>query len=139
MESQLSPSDIVNKMLLHDAFSKWLGIEILALKKGYCKLSITVTGDMLNGFHIAHGGITYSISDSALAFASNSYGQKCVSVETSISHIAPVKAGDKLTAVAIEKSRTNKIGIYEVTVYNQEQILVALFKGNVYITNKIWE
>ncbi len=94
---------------------------------------------MLNGFDIAHGGITYSLADSALAFASNSHGIQSVSIETSISHTKPVKEGDVLTAIAIEKNLTSKIGVYEVVVTNQADVTVALFKGTVYRTGKEWE
>ena len=93
---------------------------------------------MTNGFNIAHGGITYSLADSALAFASNSHGRKCVSVETSISHTKPSLIGHVLTARAVEKSISNKIGIYEITITNQDQVIVALFKGTVYRTSKDW-
>ncbi|HYG50725.1 MAG TPA: hotdog fold thioesterase, partial [Flavobacteriales bacterium] len=95
--------------------------------------------NMLNGFRIAHGGISYSLSDSALAFSSNSYGKKAVSIETSISHIKQIKEGDVLTVEAKEVSRGNKVGLYAVTIHNQENTLVSHFKGTVYITDKEWE
>ena len=69
------PQAIVNKMFDQDAFSQWLGIEIVDVSDGYCQLKMTVRNDMLNGFKIAHGGIAYSLADSALAFASNSNGK----------------------------------------------------------------
>jgi acyl-CoA thioesterase len=94
--------------------------------------------NMLNGFGIAHGGITYSLADSALAFSSNSHGRQSVSVETSISHTVSLKEGDVIYAVAEEKSLTNKIGIYSITVTNQHEQVVALFKGVVYRTSKEW-
>src|SRR5215213_2196895 len=93
---------IVDHMINKDLFSQWLGIERLAEGKGYCKLRMTVRPEMCNGFEIAHGGITFSLADSALAFASNSHGKQSVSIETSISHIKPVKAGDILVATAEE-------------------------------------
>ena len=80
------PQKIIKKMFDQDAFSQWLGIEIMEVKDGYCKLKMTVRKEMLNGFHISHGGISYSLADTALAFASNTYGEKCISMETSISH-----------------------------------------------------
>lgn len=126
-------------MFANDAFSKWMKIELLSIAPGSCSLRASVREEMLNGFYIAHGGISYSLSDSALAFASNSHGRKCVSVETSISHLIPVKNGDELTVFANEKSVTNKIGIYEVEIFNQEKKLVSLFKGTVYRTSKEWE
>ncbi len=121
-----------------DAFSKWLGIEIVAVKEGFCELNLSVREEMTNGFKIAHGGITYSLADSALAFASNSHGRKSVSVETSISHTKQCLVGDLITAKAIEKSISNKIAIYEITITNQKDETVALFKGTVYRTSKDW-
>ena len=93
---------------------------------------------MLNGFGIAHGGITYSLADSALAFASNSDGIKAVSIETNISHLKTVHENDLLRATASLKSISNKIGLYEVEITNQNSILVALFKGTVYRTSEDW-
>lgn len=130
---------IVDLMMEKDAFSQWLGIERIHHDAGVCTLKMTVTEEMLNGFHIAHGGITYSLADSALAFASNSHGQQCVSVETSISHVKAVKAGDVLTAVAEELSLSGKIGVYQVTITNHLNETVALFKGTVYRTSKLWD
>lgn len=125
-------------MMSQDWFSQWLRIEVLDIRPGTCTLRCKVTKDMLNGFAIAHGGITYSLSDSALAFASNSHGKMAVSVETSISHLAAVKENDVLTAVAAEKSCSNKIGVYEVVVTNQANATVALFKGTVYRKSQDW-
>lgn len=134
----LSPNSIVTKMYSGDAFSQWLGIERLEEKPGFCKLKMTVREEMTNGFKIAHGGITYSLADSALAFAANSHGIQSVSIETSISHTKPVKAGDEIYAIAKELSISNKIGIYEVKIINQTDETVALFKGTVYRTGKEW-
>ena len=122
-----------------DAFSQWLGIERVEDGAGRSVLSMTVRAEMLNGFDILHGGITYSLADSALAFASNSHGRKSVSVETSISHLSPCRVGDRLTAVAEELSLSNKFGIYQITITNQQGEKVALFKGTVYRTSKDWE
>lgn len=133
-----TPKEIVNTMMATDLFSQWLGITILETGLGTCKIKLTVRNEMINGFGIAHGGITYCLSDSALAFACNSYGQQAVSIETSISHTAKVLVGDVLTAEAKELSRSKKIGFYEVIIKNQENKIVSLFKGTVYITEKNW-
>jgi acyl-CoA thioesterase len=135
----LTPKKIVDTMMAKDFFSQWLGIEVLEINEGHCKLKLTVRKDMLNGFGIAHGGITYCMADSALAFASNSYGNQCVSIETSISHTSKVKEGDILTAEAKELNRGHKIAIYEVSILNQESKNVGLFKGTVFNTEKKWE
>lgn len=129
---------VKNLMFDNDAFSKWLGIEVIEVKEGYCKLSMKITGLMLNGFDICHGGITYSMADSALAFASNTYNKQAVSIETSISHTKAVKMDDILFAESILKTRTNKTAIYEVVITNQHSEIVALFKGTVFIKDQKW-
>lgn len=134
-----TPHEIVSHMLNQDTFSNWLGIEVLEVRAGYCKGQLTIRNEMLNGFHIAHGGIAYSLADSALAFASNTYGIQCVSMETSISHVLKVELNDVLIAEGMEVYRGKKTAIYEVRVQNQNNELVALFKGTVFITQKEWE
>lgn len=133
-----TPQEIINQMMENDLFSQWLGISVVEIGLGFCILQQTVTKDMLNGFSIAHGGISYSLADSALAFASNSHGMKCVSIETSISHVRPVLENDTLTAIAKELHRGKTIGIYEVVVSNQKQKTVALFKGTVNVSADFW-
>jgi len=119
-------------MMAGDAFSRWLGIERIADGAGKSRLRMTVRQEMVNGFGVAHGGITYSLADSALAFASNGHGRHALSIETSISHLAPVHAGDILETEVIEQSLKRTIGVYEVRITNQDQTLVALFKGTVF-------
>ena len=134
----MSPKEIVHHMLSNDAFSQWMGVEINEVDYGKCTLSCKVKADMLNGHHIAHGGISYSLSDSALAFAANTYGNRCVSIETSISHLLPVREGDKLVVYCKEISRGRTIGVYTVNVLNQHDELVSTFKGTVNISSKKW-
>jgi acyl-CoA thioesterase len=131
---------IINTMMANDFFSQWLGVIILEQKEGSCKLSITIRKDMLNGFGIAHGGITYSLADSALAFASNSKGRKSVSIETSISHLVSLKENDELIADAFCETETEKLGHYKVNLFLKKDPtkIVALFKGIVYKTSKEW-
>ena len=129
---------IVDTMYNRDWFSQWLGIERVLVEAGRCILKMTVRKEMLNGFDIAHGGICYSLADSALAFASNSHGRKAVSVETSISHLVSCKEGDVITATAEEINLSNKIGIYTIVITNQENKKVGLFKGTVYRTSNDW-
>lgn len=132
-----TPNEIVNTMMAKDYFSQWLGIEVLEVNQGSCKLQMIIRKEMLNGFGIAHGGITYSLADSALAFASNSHGQKAVSVETSISHTQSLKENDILTAEVIEEHLSNKIAVYSIKVLKGTDV-VALFKGSVYRTSQLW-
>lgn len=134
-----SPQEVVDMMMANDFFSQWLGISVLETGPGFSKLAMTVRKEMLNGFAIAHGGITYSFADSALAFASNSHGKKSVSVETSISHLIALSEGDEIIAEAKEENVSNKIGVYTIKVYKtKDQSVVALFKGTVYRTSKDW-
>jgi acyl-CoA thioesterase len=136
----MHPEDIVSKMFENDYFSQWLGINLIELKPGYCLLSLTIQKDMLNGFGVAHGGISYSIADSALAFASNAKGQKSLSIETSISHLVSLKENDFILAEAICEADTEKLGHYSVKVFlkNEPSKIVAIFKGIVYKTSKNW-
>lgn len=134
----MTPTAIIDAMFNNDPFSQWLGIERLKEGPGFCTLQLRVRKEMLNGFAIAHGGITYALADSALAFAANAHGRKCVSVETSISHTQPVFEGDVLTTEVDEVSLNHKIGIYTVRVINQHNVDVALFKGSVYRRSEHW-
>src|SRR3954468_24517062 len=137
--SKSKTTAIVDAMMSKDYFSQWLGIERLEEKEGFCKLRMTVRKEMCNGFGIAHGGISFSFADSALAFASNSHGRQAVSIETSISHVKPLKAGDTIIATAMEQSLTNRIGNYYIEVQRDSGEIVALFKGTVFRTEKEWE
>lgn len=130
---------IVDKMYNQDPFSQWLGIERLQDGPGISVLRMTVRDEMTNGFRIAHGGITFSLADSAFAFACNSPGKKAVSIECDINHLKSVHAGDVLIASAVEQSRSNKLGVYHIKVVNQNNETVALFKGLAYRTSEEWE
>ena len=129
---------IVSKMINGDAFSQWLGINIIKVSEGFCKLEMRVRKEMTNGFNIAHGGISYSLADSALAFAANSDGIQSLSIETSISHTKKVLLGDTLIAETKEISKTNKSAFYSISITNQENTEVAKFKGEVYRTKNKW-
>ena len=129
---------VVDKMINEDAFSQWLGIKVLEISDGFCKLQIQVRDEMTNGFSIAHGGISYSLADSCLAFASNSYGIQSFSLETSISHTKKVESGDILIATSKEINKTNRTALYYITITNQNKDEIAHFKGTVYRTEKKW-
>ena len=135
----MTPKEIYQRMMEKDAFSHLLGMELVDVQPGKCILKLMVTNEMLNGFQIAHGGITYALSDSALAFASNAYGQKCVSIETSISHLKSVALDEIIIAECTEVNRGNSIALYAVNCKNQNGDLVSVFKGTVKISRTIWE
>ena len=125
------------KMLSQDAFSSWLGIEILECKVGYCKVGMTVGKEMLNSMGKAHGGISYSLADVAFGFAANTHGKYAVSIETSINHIEALEEGDYLVAESVIEKVNIKLGFNIIEVKREEE-LVALFKGVVYRTSKDW-
>jgi len=129
---------IVNHMMKNDAFSQWLGIQVVSNKAGSAVLEMTVRNEMTNGFNIAHGGITYSLADSALAFASNGGGKQSLSIETSIHHIEKVLAGDVIRASTSLISETHKTAIYQIDIIKTSGERVAWFKGTVYRTSKEW-
>ncbi|MFZ4105014.1 PaaI family thioesterase [Flavobacterium sp.] len=126
------------KMLSQDHYSQWLGIEILECEIGRCKVALTVRNEMLNSMNKAHGGITYSLADTAFGFAANTHGKFAVSIETSINHIEAVNEGDYLVAESVIEKVNNKLGFNIIEVKRGDE-MVALFKGVVYRTQKEWE
>jgi len=126
------------KMLSQDAYSSWLGIAILECEIGRVKVGMTVRKEMLNSMNYAHGGISYSLADTAFGFTANTYGQYAVSIETSINHIEALQEGDYITAEATVDVTKTKVGFNIVEVKRGDE-MVALFKGVVYRTSKKWE
>ena len=126
------------KMLSLDPFSQWLGIEILECEIGNCKVGMTVRKEMLNSMGKAHGGITYSLADTAFGFSANTNGKYAVSIDTSINHIEALEEDDYIIASATLESLKNKVGFYIIEI-KKENTLVALFKGVAYRTGKDWE
>lgn len=126
------------KMLSQDAYSSWLGIEILSCEIGRVKVGMTIRKEMLNSMNKAHGGISYALADTAFGFSANTHGSYAVSIETSINHIEALHLGDYITAEATLDVQKTKVGFNIVEVKKGDE-LVALFKGVVYRTNKDWE
>lgn len=126
------------KMLNQDAYSQWLGIEILECEIGRCKVAMTIRKDMLNSMNYAHGGISYSLADTAFGFTANTHGKYAVSIESSINHIEALEEGDELVAESVIEKVNNKLGFNVVEIKRGDE-LVALFKGVVYRTQKDWE
>ncbi len=127
----------VDKMMRLDLFSQWMGVEIIETKFHYSKIKMLLRPEMMNAFGIAHGGITFALADSAFAFACNSEGKITVALDVSISFPKAGKVGDVLTAEAKMINSTNKTGLYLIEVKNQNDQLVALFKGTCYKTEKL--
>lgn len=131
-----TPKEVVNHMMQHDRFSQWLGIDVLEIKEGYSKIKMTIREEMVNGFGIIHGGVTFSLADSAFAFACNNRNQLSVALDTSINFIKPVHVGDELTAEATEVHNGKSTGLYHIEIFNQKNHKVAQFKGLCYRTDK---
>lgn len=132
----ITPQQVVDHMMEKDAFSRLLGLQIDEVREGYCRLHFTVKEEMMNGFDVLHGGVTFSAADSAFAFASNNYNRLSVALTCSIDFTESGKVGDVFTVEAMEESLRNKTGIYVVRVTNQHNKLVALFRGVGYRTSK---
>lgn len=140
MSNTLTPSQVFDRMIAKDHFSNWLGIRLLDIGSGYCKLQMTVREEMLNGFGILHGGVSFSLADSAFAFASNSHGRLSVSQNSQITHVKSATVGEVLIAEAEELHIGHKMATYDVRIYRQEKAeLIALFRGSVYRTSKEFE
>jgi acyl-CoA thioesterase len=127
---------VVAHMMEHDLFSQWLGIEVLEIKEGYSRIKMKVRKEMINGFGIVHGGIAFSLADSAFAFACNNRNVLSVALDTAINFTKPVHVDDILTAEATEMHNGRSTGLYHIKVTNQQGHVVALFKGTCFRTNK---
>lgn len=112
-----------------DKASQALGIRIVEVRPGYARAVMRVRGDMVNGHRICHGGMVFTLADTAFAFACNTYNENTVAAAASIDFLAPAHEGDELTAVATEVWRSKRNGIYEITVTNQQSARIALFRG----------
>jgi acyl-CoA thioesterase len=136
MDKNQFAKEVVDHLIEKDLFSKWLEIEVLEIREGYSKITMTIREEMINGFGIVHGGITFSLSDSAFAFACNNRNNLSVALDTSINFMKPAHVGDVLIAEAKEMHNGKSTGLYQVSVLNQNNHLIALFKGTCFRTNK---
>lgn len=132
----MNATAVVDAMMKTDLFSQWLGITVLDVQTGYSKLQMTVRSEMVNGFGIVHGGIPFSFADSAFAFACNNRNNISVALDVTISFTKAVHVGDVLTAEAKEAHNGRSTGVYLITVTNQKDEQVALFKGTCFRTGK---
>lgn len=136
----MTPYEIAQYMLNQDFFSQWMGIKLIDVREKYCKIEMPVKQEMINGLKTVHGGITFSLADSALAFSSNNTNDASVALNCLINFSKAVKLGDTLTAESILISDTRKTGVYDISIKNQDDILVASFRGTVYkIDRKVTE
>lgn len=127
---------VVDHMMKNDLFSQWMGIQIVTIAEGYSKVKMAVRNEMMNGLGIVHGGIAFSLADSSFAFACNSRNNLSVALDTSINFLKPVHVGDILIAEAKEIHNGKSTGLYQITITNQNNHIVAFFKGTCFRTNK---
>jgi acyl-CoA thioesterase len=123
-------------MLRLDQFSQWLGIEIVDVREGYCKAKMKLREEMINGLGVVHGGIAFSLADSAFAFACNNRNNLSLALDTSMNFTKPLMPGDELVAEAKELHNGKSTGVYLVTLFNQNNVQVGLFKGTCFRTGK---
>ncbi|MCF6321934.1 MAG: hydroxyphenylacetyl-CoA thioesterase PaaI [Rhizobiaceae bacterium] len=116
-------------MWKNDKASSGLGMELGVVSQGMAQLSMVVRDDMTNGHNICHGGFIFTLADSAFAFACNGYNQFTVAQHCSISFLKSAKLGEKLTAVAIERQRQGRSGLYDISVTNEADEIIAEFRG----------
>jgi acyl-CoA thioesterase len=133
---QLLAEEVGRRMFAEDKAAQSMGISLDAIAPGYAKMSMKVREDMLNGFAICHGGITFTLGDTAFAYACNSRNQKTVALSCNITFATAVKAGETLTATAQETVLNNRTGLYDIVIRNQNDAAVAFFRGNSYCTKK---
>ena len=136
MQNNFTATQVVNHMMENDLFSQWLGIEILEIREGYSKIKMKIRKEMQNGFGFVHGGVTFSLADSAFAFACNNRNNLSLALDTSINFMKPVLVDDVLTAEAREIHNGKSTGLYQILINNQNAHEVALFKGTCFRTGK---
>ena len=136
MNNDALANDVVNHMMENDFFSQWMGVHVLEVKEGYSRIQMTIRKEMVNGFGIVHGGLPFSLADSAFAFACNNRNNLSVALDVTITFMKAVNVGDVLTAEAKEIHNGRSTGVYLIMVTNQKNEQVALFKGTCFRTGK---
>jgi acyl-CoA thioesterase len=117
-------------MWKEDAATQALGMQLVSVAPGQAVITMTVTDRMVNGHKLCHGGYIFTLADSAFAFACNTYNQRTVAQHCAVTFLASAKLGDKLVARAIERQRSGRSGIYDVTVSREEGNVIAEFRGH---------
>ena len=135
-EKDILANAVVNQMMQNDSFSQWMGLEVLEVREGYSKVRMTIRKEMANGFGIVHGGLAFSLAYSAFAFACNNRNNISVALDVTITFTKPVNIGDVLTAEAKENHNGRSIGVYLISITNQNNKQVAIFKGTCFRTGK---
>ena len=121
-------------MYARDRAARALGITVEEIGPGFARCRMLVRDDMLNGHGTCHGGLTFTLADTAFGYACNSYDRATVALGAQITFVAPARGGDELIATASERSRSGRTGVYDVEVCRADGTLLALFRGNAYHT-----
>ena len=135
-EKDILANNVVHRMMQNDSFSQWMGLEVLEVRAGYSKVKMTVRKEMLNGIGTVHGGLAFSLADSAFAFACNNRNNISVALDVTITFTKAVHVNDVLTAEAKENHNGRSIGVYLIPITNQHGEQVAIFKGTCFRTGK---
>ncbi len=130
------PSQIVHHLLKNDPFSQWMEVEILEVKEGFCKIRCFVRDEMVNGFYVTHGGILFSLADTALAFSAATFGRVALALDNSISFTKKSTAGNQIIATSTCINLTHKTGVFECKITNSSEELLAIMKATVYRTSE---
>jgi acyl-CoA thioesterase len=117
-------------MWAEDAASRGLGMRLISVEPGRAVLGMTVIDTMINGHGLCHGGFIFMLADTAFATACNSYNRRAVGQHCAITFLSPARSGDRLVARAVERSRTGRSGLYDVTVTREEGSVIAEMRGH---------
>ena len=138
----MTPDEVARRsaetMWAGDTASRALGMRIVEVGPGRAVLAMTVRDDMVNGHAIGHGGLTFSLADSAFAFACNSYNRTTVAAAAEIRFLAPTRQGDVLVATATERERQDRDGVYDVTVTVGERVVATFVGRSKEIDGTLW-
>jgi len=134
-EAQALAEETAAAMWSRDRAAQALGMKIVRVQPGSALLTMPVRTDMVNGHHICHGGLIFTLADTAFAYACNSYNRNTVASACHIDFLAPAKEADILEAEAIEQSASGRTGVYDITVRTTHGKLIALFRGKSYRIN----
>ncbi len=124
------------KMFSQDSFCRRLGIELVKVSPGMAEMKMQVKENMVNGHNICHGGVIFTLADTTFAYACNSYDRITLAMGSEIEFLTSATIGDRLRALGKERKRGRSTGIYDIEVFNQEDKLIALFRGKAFVTDK---
>ncbi|HEY3075567.1 MAG TPA: hydroxyphenylacetyl-CoA thioesterase PaaI [Burkholderiales bacterium] len=138
MNKQALAEEVVRLIEPQDRASHLLGIRLLEVRPGHVRMAMRVTERMVNAQQVCHGGLIFALADSSFGYACNSHNQRALAASCSIEFLAPAQVGDELTAEANEVGHAGRTRVYDVRVINQDQALIALFRGKSLTVKGVW-